>query len=86
MKVRFCENNKGKGRVLRRLQEEHPDVDAKVKKCLGMCGKCADQPIAVAGGTKVKGKDGDDLYRRILEALAEEGGKKPEKGRKKDES
>ena len=85
MKVRFCENNKGKGRALRRLQEEHPEVDAKVKKCLGRCGACAEQPIAVVGGKRVKGKDGDDLYGRILEALAEGGGeRKPEKGRKKE--
>ncbi len=84
MKVRFCDHNKGKGKVLRRLQEEHPDVDAKVKKCLGICSLCAEQPVALVGGRKVKGKDGDDLYRRILKALAEEGEKKPDKGRKKE--
>ena len=72
MKVRFCDNNKGKGKLLRRLQEEHSDIDAKVKKCLGMCGSCAEQPVALVGGKKVKGKDGDDLYRRIVAALAEE--------------
>ena len=71
MKVRFCDNNKGKGKVLRRLQEEHPDVDAKVKKCLGICGSCAEQPVVLVGGKKVVGKDGDGLYRRIVAALAE---------------
>lgn len=84
MKVRFCDNNKGKGKVLRRLQEEHPDIDAKVKKCLGFCGPCAEQPVALVGGKKVKGKDGDDLYRRVVAAMAE-GPKEiePEKGKKK---
>ena len=62
MKVRFCDNNKGKGKVLRRLRDEHPDIDAAVKKCLGMCGACTEQPVALVGGKKVKGKDGDDLY------------------------
>ena len=71
MKVRFCDNNKGKGTVLRRLEEEHPDIDAKVKKCLGICGPCAEQPVALVGGKKVQGKDGDDLYRRIVAALRE---------------
>ena len=71
MKVRFCDNNKGKGKVLRRLQEERPEIDAKVKKCLGICGACAEQPVALVGGKKVKGRDGDDLYRRIVAALAE---------------
>ncbi len=71
MKVRFCENNKGKGKALRRLEEEHPEVDARVEKCLGICGACAEQPVALVGGRKVTGKDGDDLYRRIVTALAE---------------
>lgn len=82
MKVRFCDNNKGKGKVLRRLREEQPDIDAKVKKCLGICGPCAEQPVALVGGRKVKGKDGDDLYRRITAALAE-GDKEAEKKGKK---
>jgi uncharacterized protein YuzB (UPF0349 family) len=73
MKVRFCDNNKGKGKVLRRLEEEHLDVDVKVKKCLGICGPCADQPVALVNGKKIKGKDGDDLYRRIVASLDEEG-------------
>ncbi len=72
MKVRFCANNKGKGKVLRRLREEHPDIDAGVETCLGMCGTCAEQPVAMVGGRRVTGRDGDDLYRRILAALAEE--------------
>jgi uncharacterized protein YuzB (UPF0349 family) len=71
MKVRFCDNNKGKGKVLRRLEEEHLGMDARVEKCLGICGPCAEQPVALVGGKKVKGKDGDDLYRRIVAALRE---------------
>jgi len=75
MKVHFRENNKGKGRILRRLQEEHPDIETTVKKCLGMCGPCVEHPVALAGGKKMMGKDGNDLYRRIVAALSEEGKK-----------
>jgi uncharacterized protein YuzB (UPF0349 family) len=70
VKVRFCDRNEGKGKVLRRLREERPDVDAGVEKCLGMCGPCSEQPVALVGDRKVKGKDGDDLYRRIVAALS----------------
>jgi uncharacterized protein YuzB (UPF0349 family) len=82
--VRFCEYNKGKGGALRRLEEEHPGVDVEVMKCLGLCSSCAEQPVARVEGRKVAGKDGEELYRRILEALAEEeGGKEAGEGRKK---
>ncbi len=56
------------------MQEEFPDLDAKIKKCLGQCGSCAEQPIAMVGGKKVKGKDVDDLYRNIVTALREGAG------------
>ncbi len=75
MKVRFCENNKGKSKVYRRLLEEYPEVDAKIKKCLGMCGTCSEQPVAMVDGQKVKGKDVDELYRLIAATLSHSGGK-----------
>jgi len=31
MKIRFCEHNKGKGKVIRRLEEEFPDLNIKIK-------------------------------------------------------
>ncbi|GFE57997.1 hypothetical protein AOG1_18770 [Geobacter sp. AOG1] len=83
MKVRFCENNKGKSQVFRRLQEEFPDIDAKIKKCLGQCGSCAEQPIAMVGGKKVKGKDVEGLYRNIVAALREGVGTEQKKDKKK---
>ena len=83
VKVRFCENNKGKSQVFRRLQEEFPDIDAKIKKCLGQCGSCAEQPIAMVGGRKVKGKDVEDLYRNIVAALREGVGTEQKKDKEK---
>jgi len=92
VKVRFCENNKGKSKVYRRLLEEYPDLDAKIKKCLGQCGSCGEQPIAMVEGKKVKGNDTDDLFRKIVIIMQEGAGveekrvkeKKKEKKAKKD--
>ena len=69
MKIRFCEHNKGKGKVFRRLGEEFPDLNIKIKNCVKQCGSCREQPIAVVDKKKVTGKDGDDLYARIIELI-----------------
>lgn len=69
MKIRFCENNKGKGKVIRRLEEEFPDLNIKIKKCVKQCGICREQPIAIVDKVKMIGKDGDDLYRKIIEMM-----------------
>jgi uncharacterized protein YuzB (UPF0349 family) len=69
LKIRFCEHNKGKGKVLRRLEEEFPDLNMKIKKCVKQCGCCREQPLAVVNKVKVTGKDADDLYARIVELI-----------------
>ncbi|HIJ88612.1 MAG TPA: DUF1450 domain-containing protein [Desulfuromonadales bacterium] len=69
IKIRFCEHNKGKGRVVRRLEEEFPDLNIKVKSCVKQCGCCREQPVAVVDKKKVTGKDGDDLYSKVLEMI-----------------
>jgi uncharacterized protein YuzB (UPF0349 family) len=66
VKVRFCEHNKGKGKVLRRLEEEFPDLNVKIKKCVKQCSSCREQPIAVVDKIKVTGKDADDLFEKIV--------------------
>jgi len=68
-KIRFCENNKGKGKVIRRLEEEYPDLNIKIKSCVKQCGTCREQPVAVVDKKKVTGKDGDDLYQKIIELI-----------------
>jgi len=68
-KIRFCENNKGKGKVVRRLKEEFPDLNIKVKDCVKQCSSCRDQPVAVVDKIKVTGRDGDDLYVKIIELI-----------------
>lgn len=69
MKIRFCENNKGKGKVFRRLQEEFPDLNIKIKDCIKQCGACREMPMATVDKKKVTGKDGEELYRNILEII-----------------
>jgi uncharacterized protein YuzB (UPF0349 family) len=72
MKIRFCEHNKGKGKVIRRLEEEYPDLNIKTKSCVKQCGACREHPVAVVDKKKVTGKDGDDLYARIVELIQQE--------------
>lgn len=69
MKIRFCENNKGKGKVFRRLSEEFPELNIKVKDCVKQCGACRDMPVAMVNKKKITGKDGDDLYHKIIEII-----------------
>lgn len=69
MKIRFCEHNKGKGKGIRRLEEEFPDLNIKIKDCVKQCGSCREQPVAVVDKKKVTGRDGDDLYARIIELI-----------------
>jgi uncharacterized protein YuzB (UPF0349 family) len=76
MKIRFCENNKGKGKVIRRLEEEFPDLNIKVKSCVKQCGSCREHPIAVVDKKKVTGKDGEDLYQKIIELIRKDSASK----------
>jgi uncharacterized protein YuzB (UPF0349 family) len=69
MKIRFCEHNKGKGKVIRRLEEEYPDLNIKTKSCVKQCGACRDLPVAIVDKKKVTGKDGDELYAKIVELI-----------------
>jgi len=69
MKIRFCEHNKGKGKVYRRLTEEFPDLNVKIKECIKQCGACREQPLATVNKHKVTAKDGDRLYEKILELI-----------------
>ena len=69
MKIRFCEHNKGKGKVYRRLTEEFPDLNIKIKDCIKQCSACRDNPMATVDKKKVTAKDGDQLYEKIVELI-----------------
>jgi uncharacterized protein YuzB (UPF0349 family) len=72
MKIRFCEHNKGKGKVFRRLTEEFPDLNIKIKECVKQCSACREIPLATVDKKKVTGKDADQLYERIVELIRQE--------------
>jgi uncharacterized protein YuzB (UPF0349 family) len=66
MKIRFCENNKGKGKVVRRLKEEFPDLDIKVKDCIKECSTCSEKPMAKVSKDIITASDGGLLYKKIV--------------------
>lgn len=72
MKIRFCQNNKGKGKVYRRLVEEFPDLNIKIKDCVKQCGACSELPLATVNKKKVTAEDGDKLYQKIMKLIKEE--------------
>ena len=72
MKIRFCEHNKGKGKVFRRLTDEFPDLNIKIKECIKQCSACRETPLASVDKKKITGKDGDQLYERIVELIRKE--------------
>jgi uncharacterized protein YuzB (UPF0349 family) len=72
MKIRFCEHNKGKGKVFRKLTEEFPDANIKIKSCIKQCGSCRDMPVAIVDKKKISAKDGEELYRKLAEIIRSE--------------
>jgi len=69
MKVRLCDKNKGKAKVAKRLAEEMPELDVKVKKCIDICDECSRTGIARVDGKKVVAKKDDDLYEKIVKNI-----------------
>jgi uncharacterized protein YuzB (UPF0349 family) len=69
MKIRFCENNKGKGKVVRRLKEEFPDLDIKIKDCIKECSTCSEKPMAKVDKVMIIARDGSMLYKKIVEVI-----------------
>jgi len=69
MKIRFCEHNKGKGKVYRRLGEEFPDLNIKIKDCIKQCSACREMPMATVDKKKITARDGDELYDKIVAAI-----------------
>jgi uncharacterized protein YuzB (UPF0349 family) len=68
MKVRLCDKNKGKSKVAKRLEEEIPELDVKIKKCIDLCGDCGKDKVALVDGKKVVADDADELVKKITKA------------------
>lgn len=69
MKIKFCEENKGKKKVINMIKENYPEVEISKKKCLGKCKQCTEQPIAMIKDKLIKGKDSEELYKKIKKEL-----------------
>lgn len=70
MKIRFCENNEGSGVIFKRLLAKHPELDIKREKCLKNCGACNSSLFAVVDGMPLRGRDGEELYLKVMKLLA----------------
>lgn len=71
MKVRLCEKNKGKAKVAKRLEEEVPELDLKIKKCIDLCDDCSKTRIARVDGKKVVADEVDELVKKITKSTKE---------------
>lgn len=69
MKIRFCDNNKGAGKVLKKLKEHYPEIDSKRKDCIKKCGPCKKELFAVVDGETVRAESGEQLYELITERI-----------------
>ena len=69
MKIKFCENNKGKKKIIDMIKENYPYIEISKKKCLGKCKHCSEESIAMIKDKLIKGKDAEDLYIKIMKEL-----------------
>jgi len=69
MKIRFCEHNKGKGKLFRQLKEEFPELDIKIKSCIKQCSSCREKPTVTVNKQKISASDGDKLYLKVIEQI-----------------
>jgi len=71
MKIRFCKNSpKGKNRLAKRLVEEFPGADVKVKGCCKQCKICRTSPCCVVDHERlVTAVSWDELYLTLRELI-----------------
>jgi uncharacterized protein YuzB (UPF0349 family) len=71
LKVSFCENNKGKTKVIKKLKEKYPDIEICIKDCIGKCHACAKVPIAKFNHKVIVGKDREDIHEKLVKKIEE---------------
>lgn len=72
MKISFCENNKGKKKVINKLRDKYPEVETSITKCLGKCGACSEASIASINGKIITCKNTEELYEKIIKIIEKE--------------
>jgi uncharacterized protein YuzB (UPF0349 family) len=71
LKVSFCENNKGKTKVIKKLKEKYPDIEICMKKCIGKCHACSESHIAKINHKVIVGKDREEIYDKLVKKIEE---------------
>ena len=69
MKVRLCDKNKGKNKILKHLEGNIPGLDVKVKKCIDMCKCCSKSMIAKVDNKELVADNKEQLIAKIEERL-----------------
>jgi uncharacterized protein YuzB (UPF0349 family) len=71
--LRFCENNMNDEmeKLVEKTKTEFSNVDISVEPCLGQCGDCAEQHIAMANDTLVTADTTNLLFERIKNTIGE---------------
>lgn len=54
------------------MKDEFPGLNIKIRDCIKQCGACREMPIATVDKRKVSGRDGDELYKNIIEAISKD--------------
>lgn len=71
--IRFCENNLDDEmeELVEKVRAEYTNCDIEVEPCLGQCGDCASQYIALANDELVTGDTTHLLFERIKNIIGE---------------
>ena len=67
--ISFCENNKGRKKIINRISEEYPHVETCIKKCIGKCSICSEAAMAIVEDKLVVGRDTEELYKKISKII-----------------
>lgn len=51
------------------MKEEYPDLNIKIKECIKECGTCSGKPMATIKKIKISARNGDNLYRKIVDTI-----------------
>ena len=56
MSIKLCKNYSKINKLVKKLEENFPDEEIKVKSCINMCKHCKSNPTADVDGKKIKKK------------------------------
>ncbi|MBB6730752.1 YuzB family protein [Cohnella zeiphila] len=72
--IEYCVSNlhHGTEAVLRRLEEELPDVEVVEYGCLGNCGECYLSPYVLVNGESIVAENAEALYDLVLASIREQ--------------